>query len=183
MIDVDALAKLRTSGIYAFFNLMTGMWYVGQATNIYNRRSRHTVGLHCGQGQNSHLQAAYNKYGDDSFAFMVLEYCEPDSLTEREQWWIDKLGLANLYNKAPAAGSCRGFKASEETKRKMSMARLGVKKTPEHAAKIGLAHKGRKKSAEQVAKMRLYKPTDKTRLRLSIAQYMYLGRRKAAARD
>lgn len=68
---------------------------------------------------NSHLQNAYDKYGNDSLEFEIIEYIEIDdnikeTLLEREQFWIDTVNPE--YNILPIAGSTLGFKHTEETK-------------------------------------------------------------------
>jgi group I intron endonuclease len=45
---------------------------------------------------NSYLQNAYNKYGAASFIVTILEECAPDSVLEREQFYINKLNP--IYN-------------------------------------------------------------------------------------
>jgi len=74
---------------------------------------------------NKHLQNSWNKYGADKFTFSVIEECELDKLTEREQYWIDYYGginSASTYNAKDA--NCTG-RLSEESKRKISESLMG----------------------------------------------------------
>jgi group I intron endonuclease len=52
------------------------------------------------------------------FIFIIFEYCEPDKLILREQFYID--ALKPEYNINPIAGSRLGSKHSEESIAKMS---------------------------------------------------------------
>lgn len=98
-------------GIYAIRHLESGKVYVGSASNISKRWSRHRKELHAGTHKNKHLQAAWNKYGEEAFVFEVLELTI--ELDAREQFWIDKTGCLNAdkgYNYCPIARSTRGVK-------------------------------------------------------------------------
>lgn len=51
---------------------------------MYNRHCRHFGELNRNVHNNKHLQNAWNKYGEESFEFNVLEYCDVELLNERE---------------------------------------------------------------------------------------------------
>lgn len=110
------------SGIYEISQIGRGRSYVGSANNILKRWATHKSSLNYNQHGNSFLQRTWNKYGESAFAFTVLEFCHPSKLTEREQFWIDKLQTVNPYgfNLQPTARSCLGFKHTKSTKKKMS---------------------------------------------------------------
>src|SRR5579871_6880822 len=76
------------------------------------------------------------KYGYSKFTLEILEYCEPENVVSREQYYIDL--LKPEYNILKITGSSLGFKHaeetlakfrnrkhSEETRAKMAAARLG----------------------------------------------------------
>lgn len=144
------------SGIYRIVCMISGKSYVGQSVNVDGRVRHHFTRLISGTGQNKHLQNAFDLYGAENFVAEILEFCDRELLTQREQFWIDHYGFENLYNMCPAAGSTlgrpfteeakanhvgmKGKKHSEETKAKMSEAARGKKKTPEHKAKLS-AHR------------------------------------------
>lgn len=118
--------------------------YIGSAVNLYKRSSTHIRQLRNNQHANSHIQFAFNKYGESSFEFSVIEYVNVEKLIEREQYWIDELKVSSEgYNKSPTAGSLLGFKPSDETRAKMSAARVGRKMvyTPEGLASLELYRK------------------------------------------
>lgn len=76
-------------GVYQILNVLNGKVYVGSSVHMGNRRYNHFWSLRANKHYNAHLQRAYNLYGEDNFIFEVLEYCSPDSVLEREQYYID----------------------------------------------------------------------------------------------
>jgi group I intron endonuclease len=116
-------------GIYQIKNVITGKVYVGSSSGIKGRWSNHKSDLSRGVHDNSMLQRSYNKHGFEAFEFSILETVSNEAdLIEREQHWIDCLQAANRdhgYNLSPLAGSTRGRKHTEESKRKMSEAKKG----------------------------------------------------------
>lgn len=71
------------------------------------------------------------KYGFENFDFSILEtVADKTKLLEREQVWLDELKPFDKsigYNLNPKAGSWMGMKHSEETKKKLSNIKKGVK--------------------------------------------------------
>lgn len=129
-------------GIYAIEHL-SGKCYVGSASNISKRWSRHRADLRQGKHRNLHLQAAWDRDGEAAFTFRILEITE--ELTTREQHWIDALGVCNPgkgYNKAPTARSSRGRKATEEERAKRRAVGCDHLNTPEQLAARAEAFRG-----------------------------------------
>lgn len=85
-IDIPA-----TSGIYKITNIVNGKVYVGSTVNLYHRRCHHFGRLRSNDHANEHLQNAFNKYGEQSFHFAVIELCDRDNLLDREDFWINGL--------------------------------------------------------------------------------------------
>ncbi len=80
------------SGVYAWINLVNGKVYVGSSRNIPKRRAEHLRFLRNGNHHSPHLQAAWDSYGRDAFAFEVLEPVEdPIWLEARETTWMLRL--------------------------------------------------------------------------------------------
>lgn len=135
------------SGIYFIKNKVNEKCYVGQAKDVEHRLfSEHLRCLQLGVHRNKHLQKAFNKYGEKSFLFKVLEYCplDKETLRIREQYWIDKLdSIKNGYNHAPSAGSLLGFKWSDEQRKRLSIAMTGKKATEKTKAILRKAMKGK----------------------------------------
>lgn len=81
--------------------------------------------------ENQVLYKTMRKYGIENFKFEIIEECELDELDEKENCYIEKYNTyihaekSNGYNMTIGGESTRGYKHSEETKRKMSEARKG----------------------------------------------------------
>lgn len=167
---------MAESGIYEIVNLVNGKRYVGSAKLIRRRWGVHRHHLRKGNHHSFKLQRAWRKYGENSFAFRLLEECEPSLLIEREQFHMESLRPA--YNVAKQAGGGggpmseaakekvraanrrrTGSKMSAESRARISAAKLGntstrgKKQSPEHVAKRAAAHRGRKRSPETRAKI------------------------------
>jgi len=113
----------ESSGIYQIRNLNNGKCYVGSAVDISYRLRKHGELLRRGVHHSIHLQRSYNKHGEDAFAFEVLITCHPTMLIWYEQQFLDQ--WKPEYNILPTAGSNLGYRATAETKRKMSRSRMG----------------------------------------------------------
>lgn len=108
-------------GIYAIRNIKTNLQYVGSARNIKTRWKRHQCDLLKNKHHSAYLTRAWNKYGEESFEFIILEQVEDiTKLIEREQWWLDNSNSA--YNMNRKANSCLGYKWTPEqlAKRKIT---------------------------------------------------------------
>lgn len=97
--------NLKCSGIYQIVNLTNFKSYIGSSKFIYNRwNHQHFRSLKLNIHHNQYLQHAWNKYGEDSFLIIVLEYISnnPTELLKAEQEWI------NLLNPTYNIGSVGG---------------------------------------------------------------------------
>ena len=132
-------------GIYQIRNVVNEKVYVGSSVNLINRRAEHFRQLRKNMHHNIKLQYSYNKHGESSFVFEVVEFVDkPEDLIPREQHWIDKLEAVNKgYNICPTAGNTLGFYPSEESRRKMSEARKGQKLSPEQVEKLRIMNSGK----------------------------------------
>ena len=103
MQDINYKIKNK-SGIYSFLNLVNGKRYVGSSVDLYNRLHEHVHNLKNNKAHNAHFQNAWNKYGEDSFRFMIVEVIDDcEIVLTREQYWIDYFEFDNLYNINPRA--------------------------------------------------------------------------------
>jgi len=57
---------------------------------LNNRNYKHFWMLRKGIHDNNHLQNSYNKHGDSSFIFEILEYCSSEELILKENYYISK---------------------------------------------------------------------------------------------
>ena len=112
-------------GIYKIENLINHKVYVGQATDITARWYHHIKALNDNIHHNPHLQSAWNKYGQHSFSFSVIEECDYDNLIEREQFWIDHFGGMESPNTYNLRDANIGGHLSQETREKLSLAGMG----------------------------------------------------------
>lgn len=83
--------KKKICGVYKITNIANGKLYVGSSKDIEYRWRQHKDELNRGVHGNSHLQRAWNKYGENSFKFEIIEKCEPFIQFEREQFYLDTL--------------------------------------------------------------------------------------------
>jgi group I intron endonuclease len=120
-------------GIYKIENTVTGKFYFGSSKNIEARWHDHKKRLRKNKHENAYLQASWNKYGEASFSFSVLELCPVNALLTVEQKYIDTYWdlKQNCYNIAIKAGSGPGPKKgsthSQQTKDKQSESLKGNK--------------------------------------------------------
>jgi len=109
----------KRSGIYRWVNNINGKTYVGSSRKLNTRFSayfRTSFLLHRLRG--SLIYKALLKHGHSNFTLEILEYCEPEIVIQREQFYLDN--LEPEYNLCKTAGSSFGLKTSLETRAKMS---------------------------------------------------------------
>jgi group I intron endonuclease len=119
--------------VYKIINQVNDKFYVGSTTNTRERFRTHRKRLRNNRHHCKHLQSAWNKYGEDKFAFKVIEEI-PDgkSLQVAEDTWLSAhVGQKYCYNSglrsnAPWRGSpkekhpCFGVPKSEEQRQAIS---------------------------------------------------------------
>ena len=167
------LTLLQSSGIYLIRNKLNGRVYVGAASIFGDRWRNHRRLLRSGKHHAFRLQRSWNKHGETSFVFEVVEFIKQDdhpdivsfklALKNREQYWMDFHNSAlekNGFNLSPAAFSLLGFKRPEETKakhragwtperRKANSEKGKLQKlSPEHKAAFCFSSVGRTRSPE-----------------------------------
>jgi len=154
----------KLSGVYQIVNKPNGKKYVGSTVHILKRWNEHLLQLKSGNHKNRLLQNAFNEHGQDCFIFSVLERCDKELLTVREQFYID--ALKPEYNLSPTAGSQLGIKRTQETKLRMSIAKKQM--TQETKDKMAAAKKGKKRSPL----------SQETKNKISITERAYYARLK-----
>jgi group I intron endonuclease len=153
-------------GIYKIINVINNKFYVGSAVDLKRRKTRHFSELRTGKHNNRHLQAAWVKYGEQSFVFVVVEELpdDVDLLAAENVWLKEHVGKDYCYNlgvdaTAPMTGfggelsPTWGYKHTEEAKIVIAAASTGRKHTPEDIEKIRRHLIGKPKSAEVRAKI------------------------------
>lgn len=131
---------LSTSGVYVIKNKLNNKIYVGSSFCVRRRLKDHLNKLLQNKHNNKHLQSAFNKYGQTSFQFAILEYCEPikDTILAIEQKYLD---LNPEYNNAKCAKNNAGWHHTKESIEKIVKNRVGKPrpvnvKNPSPAIKI-----------------------------------------------
>lgn len=145
-------------GVYAIINKTNGYIYVGSSINVHRRKLRHFRYLKNGEHENTHLQNAYNKYGEDSFVFVVLECTDQNSRLMVEQKYLD-IYKANgkSYNICHIAGSPAAIgrvKTDSHRKKISESIRKFYDNNPQHKEYLGSLKRGKKLSEDVKQKMR-----------------------------
>ena len=162
-INID-LSSIKTSkfkkealiGIYKIIS-PTGKVYIGQSNNIFKRFYDYKK-LNC--FKQIYLYNSFLKHGVINHFFYIVEICLPEQLNDKEIYYSEKylstnrkFGLNLRY-----CGGAKG-KHSDESRKKMSLSKIGFKVSDESRKKMsdskkGLSpFKGKKHSEESKLKM------------------------------
>lgn len=115
------------SGIYMWTNLTNSKFYIGSSVSL---ATRFTIYFSLGalnkrtENNSSAIYSALLKYGYDNFKLDILEYCDPEIVITREQYYIDE--LKPEYNILKVANSRYGSTHTEETKLKIGSKVKGI---------------------------------------------------------
>ena len=94
---INITHKSNESGIYCITNIITLDNYIGSSKHIYFRLREHLSKLRKNKHHSKHLQASFNKYGEESFLSGIIDICTEDKLIEKEEFWISV--IKPTYNK------------------------------------------------------------------------------------
>lgn len=162
-------------------------FYFGQSIDLNARNRRHKSELFNGNHCNTKMQNVFNKY--NKYDFKVVLECSVEELDDQEQRLLDAFwGTEGCMNLCKDIGhSTRGFKISEDHKKKLSEANKGRKLSEDHKKKISNANLGKKLSKEHKDKISCskkgistrkgYRHSDETKNKMSKAQTGSLGSR------
>lgn len=121
-IKVTENCSLEKPGIYKILNTENGKFYIGSTTmKVYKRIQHHYEMLKVNKHKNSHLQHAWNLYGEKCFQFVVEENLEKQDCLKREQELIDLSSFENLYNINPLATGTPNMSREAVLKRAATM--------------------------------------------------------------
>lgn len=102
-----------------------GKSYVGSAKNLSIRFKQYFNYNHLtAPKRNMAIYKGILKYGYAEFRLEILEYCDPQELLKKEQFYMDKFNPE--YNILKFAGSSLGYVFSEASRAKMSISHIGV---------------------------------------------------------
>lgn len=118
--------------IYAIVNTVNNKHYIGQTKNkLFKRKYQHFFMLRNNEHWSTHLQASWNRHGEENFKFITLYEHESDSPIHEFRQELDKLEVAfiqeydsmkNGYNLTTGGKSCV---VSDETREKLRCAMSG----------------------------------------------------------
>lgn len=145
-------------GIYLILNTVTGKYYVGETVNLNRRRIGHFSELRRNIHRNDHLQKSFNKYGEESFVFTVIE--QNDNFTQEELYHLEAYyvkkydSFFNGYNLTLGGTGTKGRVFSEEERKIRSEKMKGIGnhfygKTHTEETKKILAEKSALKTGEK----------------------------------
>lgn len=96
-----------TQVIYKIINLVNDKFYVGSTTNKKVRFRQHRKLLRGNRHHCKHLQAAWNKYGEAKFDFVVVQEIgqDQDLLAIEDVWLEQHVGKEYCYNTGASASA------------------------------------------------------------------------------
>lgn len=110
--------------IYKITNQVNGKFYVGRTIKSLQHRFRNHCYEALERNSKNYFHKAIRKYGKENFIVEQIEICDPNSIGEREMFWICELNPH--YNQTLGGdGGMLGFKHSEKTKSILSEKRMG----------------------------------------------------------
>lgn len=166
--------------IYEFVNKITGKVYVGQAKDFKSRLRCHKYHTKSNK-KNSPLYAALRKYGWDNFIINIIEECDVEILNEREEYWIKEKNCLYPYGYNIMKGGNQ-YEMSDETKKKISESRKGMKFSDKHIENLKKSHIGNKLSEEtkkkisEINKGKIHSEDTRLKLRYSNPNRKEVGR-------
>ncbi len=129
--------------IYKITNIKNQKVYIGKTEQklAKNRFSAHKSLLRRNKHYNTYLQNSWNKYGESSFKFEVLEQFNPEmnfDINKLEKYWIkfyDSMNPSKGYNLTEGGEGSSGFKHTEDSLKKISLTSKGRKMSDENKEK------------------------------------------------
>jgi len=146
---------MKKSGIYKIINVVNNKFYVGSAVDLRKRKTRHFCELRNNRHNNRHLQAAWNKYGEKAFTFVIVEEHPngADLLAAENVWLKEHVGKDYCYNLGVDATAPMLGKGGELSPT------WGLKRTAEQlAAQNWKGRRHRKESREKIRAYLIGKP-------------------------
>lgn len=136
--------------IYQIKNTINGKIYIGSTNNVRKRWNNHRCKLNNNKHENQYLQLAWQKYGESSFEFTIIEEVNDKNRIEREIYYLNEtksyernIGYnfdKNPTDKSGINNSFYGKQHSEETKQKLR--EIATNRSENVKKKMGLKNKG-----------------------------------------
>lgn len=140
--------------IYKITNVSNGKVYIGQTKNKNERKHQHFCELRNNKHANRHLQNSFNKYGEESFVYEIIDHCNVEEIDAKEKYWINHFSSTNDkkgYN--IEEGGCQTKNLSQFTRNKISKKAKARFQDPEQ-----------RRLASERAKKRFQDPKERERL-------------------
>ena len=143
------LSLYKKKGIYKISCIKNDKFYIGYASlNFGDRRDCHFASLANGYHFSQEMQFDYNKYGRNNFVFEIIEEIDSNDIEvfkDRERYWIKELSaIENGYN-ISTGGIFEGIRPTKERIRQMietnRAANLGKKASEETKRKMSVSHR------------------------------------------
>lgn len=111
------MRKKPLVGIYLIRNKVNNHVYVGKSVNLVRRRKAHWSELRNNKHYNAKLQAAWRKYGEQSFVFEIVVICESkEDLESLENAFLSEAEYS-YYNIQLISGAPYSRKHSTRTRK------------------------------------------------------------------
>lgn len=146
------MKKNKISGIYLITNKIDNKHYVGLSINCLERFSKHKSLLRRCKHHNQHLQSAWDKYGEESFVFEILEEHNNEYLHSFENFWCNLLDSHNRefgYN-IDLTNPNKKTNLNKETIEKIRISNTGREVSIETRNKLRDINLGKKYSDETI---------------------------------
>jgi group I intron endonuclease len=142
----------KGAGVYKLTCVKNGKVYIGKSVNMYFRLSCHKSCEKKSKGRH-YIESAIIKHGWNSFNIEILEtidnfdkMVDNDELLKKESYYIELYDSTNNdkgYNFCKHSTDRTGIKASDETRRRISLSQIGRKHSEETKEKIRQARLGK----------------------------------------
>lgn len=160
------ILRMNIGEIYVITNRLNQKQYIGQAM-LYCRDGHGTFKKHgakgrfiqhCNEAKRGRykcprLEKSIHKHGQSSFQVDVLLQCRLEDMNYYEELFINRFGTLSPSGYNLDTGGRNGRIISEETRRKMSENRQGIRHTQETRERLRTANTGNSHTNETRAKM------------------------------
>jgi hypothetical protein len=136
--------------IYQIQNKINNKIYIGSTNNINKRWNNHKSKLNNKIHENSYLQAAWDKYGEENFEFSIIEQVNDQNRIEKEIFYLQETksyerDIGYNFDKNPTDKSGKnnpfyGKQHSKETKDKIKL--IANNRSDELKNKMGEKNRG-----------------------------------------
>lgn len=134
----------KNCGIYCWKNLKTNKWYIGQSSELKNRKRAFLRFNKLYSGD--YINRARQKYNKPEYwEYSILKYCKEEELDSYEWFFITTYNCNKIeygYNLNEGGSGNRGFKVREDTKKKLREINKGKKLSEETKQKLREINKG-----------------------------------------